>query len=104
MNVALALEYEGVCQREEHRVASGLNSRQVDAFVNTLIGLAEPVESHFRWRPVLRDPGDEMVLETAVNGSADMIVTFNQRDFQPVLARFGIDVLLPRDALRRIRQ
>jgi predicted nucleic acid-binding protein len=71
--------------------------------VTALIAMAEPVETHFLWRPQLRDAGDEMVLETAVNGSADALVTFNLRDYGQTPARFGIEVLLPREALRRIR-
>jgi predicted nucleic acid-binding protein len=74
----------------------------VDVFINALIGLAEPVDVHFLWRPQLRDPGDEMVLETAVNGRAEALVTFNQRDYGRVPASFGIEVLLPREALRGI--
>ena len=102
LSVPLALEYETICQLPEHRLAAGLSYREVEVFVNTLIGLAEPVEIHYRWRPQSRDPGDEMVVEAAVNGSADALVTFNRRDFGTVHKVFGIDVLLPREALARI--
>ena len=104
LSVPLALEYEAVCHLPEHRLASGLSAREVDAFVNTLIGLAEPVDVHFRWRPQLSDPGDEMVLETAINGQADALVTFNRRDYGESPMDFGIDVLLPREALERIKK
>ena len=102
-SVALALEYEAVCGRAEHRLASGLSEDEVDVFVTAVIALAQPVEVHFLWRPQLRDPGDEMVLDAAVNGSADAVVTFNVRDFGTVLPQFGVEVLLPREAIRRIR-
>lgn len=101
-NVALALEYEAVCTRVEHVAAAGLSARQVAIFLDALVALAEPVESHFIWRPQLRDAADEMVLEAAVNGGARAIVTFNQRDFGAAPARFGLEVLLPRDTLRRL--
>lgn len=104
ISVTLALEYEAVCCEAEHRLASGLSEQEVDVYVTALIALAEPVETHFLWRPQLRDPGDEMVLETAVNGRADALVTFNVRDFGPVPSAFGIEVLLPREALERIKQ
>lgn len=53
---------------------------------------------------MLRDPDGEMVLEVAVNGSADAIVTFNLRDYGNVpTVTFGIEVLLPSTAIRRIR-
>jgi putative PIN family toxin of toxin-antitoxin system len=102
-NVALALEYEATCSRAEHRLASGLSDAQVHAFLDAVVAMAEPVETHFLWRPLLRDPGDEMVLEAAANGRAAAIVTFNQRDFGPVPLQFGIEVLSPIAALRRIR-
>lgn len=57
--------------------------------------LIEPVTTHYLWRPQLRDPADEMVLEVAVNGRVDALVSFNHRDFGPAPARFGI-ALLPR--------
>jgi putative PIN family toxin of toxin-antitoxin system len=104
LSVPLALEYEAICSRAEHRLAAGLSERQIATFVNTIIALAAPVTIHFLWRPQLRDPNDEMVLETAVNGQADAIVTFNIRDFGEAPGRFGIDLLLPRTAIKRIRQ
>jgi len=65
--------------------------------------MAEPVETHFLWRPQLRDPNDEMVLEAAGNGQPDALVIFNRRDFGTAPAQFGVEVLLPRDAIARIR-
>ena len=55
----------------------------------------------FLWRPRLPDPNDDMVLEAAVNGRADAIVTFNRRDFAGVISEFGIDILTPIEILRR---
>ena len=103
LSVALALEYEAVCREAEHRLASGLSADEVDIFLDAVIALAEPVRTHFLWRPQLRDPGDEMVLETAVNGRAGVLVTFNLRDFGSAPSRFGIEVLLPAEALKRLQ-
>ena len=103
LTASLALEYEAICHLPEHRLASGLSENEVGIFVNTIIGLAEPVEIHFLWRPSVRDPGDEMVLEAAVNGRANVRVTFNRRDYGSAPRRFGIEILLPRDALKRMR-
>jgi putative PIN family toxin of toxin-antitoxin system len=102
-NVALALEYEATCRRAEHGVAAGLSPAQVGVFIDAVIALAEPVETHFLWRPQLRDPGDELVLEAAVNGQANAIVTFNQKDFGEIPMKFSVEVLAPVDALRRIK-
>lgn len=104
LSVPLAFEYEAVCTKAEHYVAAGLTERQAVVFVNAVIALAEPVTIHFLWRPQLRDANDEMVLEAAVNGRADVLVTFNMRDFGEAPSRFGVEVLLPRDAVKRMRQ
>jgi putative PIN family toxin of toxin-antitoxin system len=104
VSVPLAIEYESICRKHEHRLAAGLSDRQVDIFLDAMLAMAEPVETHFLWRPQLRDPNDEMVLEAAVNGRADALVTFNRRDFGTAPERFGVPVLLPREALARINQ
>jgi predicted nucleic acid-binding protein len=98
------MEYEAICSEAEHRLAAGLSEREVGIFLDAVVAMAEPVTTHFLWRPQLRDPSDEMVLEAAVNGRADLLVTFNVRDFGPVPSRFGIEVMIPRNALERIRQ
>ena len=103
VSMPLALEYEAVCSRAEHRLAAGLSDREVKVFLTTVVALAEPVTTHFLWRPQLRDPGDEMVLEAAINGRADALVTFNARDFGSVPAQFGVEILLPREAMGRIK-
>ncbi len=104
LSVPLLIEYEAACRRAEHRLAAGLSETEIETFLDGLVFLAEPVETHYRWRPQLRDPGDEMVLETAVNGRARAIVTFNRRDFGAAPANFGIEVLSPAEALRRTYQ
>src|SRR5262249_19986179 len=102
-NVALALEYEATCQLAEHRLVAGLDPRQVGIFIDAVLAMIEPVETHFMWRPQLRDPADEFVLEAAVNGQAAAIVNFNLRDFGRVPAQFGIELLTPAEGIRRIR-
>lgn len=94
---------EATCRRPEHVTAAGLTLDEVEIFLTAVVALAEPVESHFMWRPRLRDPGDEMMLEAAVNGSAAAIVTFNRRDFGVVPLQFGVEVLTPSEVVRRIR-
>ena len=104
LTVALALEYEAKCLMAEHRLASGLSARDADLYVDGLLGMAEPVKAFFRWRPQLRDPGDELVLEAAVNGQAEAIVTFNESHLREARAGFGIEVMRPAVALRRIEK
>ena len=104
LTTTLLAEYEAICGLAEHRMVTRLGSEAVQVFLDGLADLAEPVEIFFRWRPMLHDPDDEMVLEAAVNGQADAIVTFNRRDFGDVPARFGIAVMSPADALRSLRR
>jgi putative PIN family toxin of toxin-antitoxin system len=98
----LLIEYEAVMTRIEHLEASGLTVEEVSAVLDTVAATAEPVRLAFHWRPTLRDPDDDMVLETAANGRADAIVTFNKRDFTPIAERFGVEVLSPGEALRKL--
>jgi putative PIN family toxin of toxin-antitoxin system len=102
LSVALALEYEAKCMLAEHRLAAGLTVAEAGIYIDGLIAMAEPVQMHFRWRPQLHDPGDELVLEAAVNGMASAIVTFNEKDLREAWLSFGIAVIRPGEALRRI--
>jgi putative PIN family toxin of toxin-antitoxin system len=104
LSVPLILEYEAVLRRPEQLEVCGLNERQVERVLDDLAAVARPVKFAFRWRPKLRDPNDDMVLETAMNGGADAIVTFNGRDFQIVDLDQICAVILPREALQTLRR
>ncbi len=102
VSTALFLEYEDVLKRPENRLATGMSERDVERFLAALASASEAVEVSFRWRPQLRDPKDEMVLEAAVNGRADGLVTHNVRDFRSAAERFDVRVLLPRELLKEV--
>lgn len=103
ISVALMLEYEAVLTRPEHLVESGLDAEEVNEFLDALVLVCEPVRLSFLWRPAVRDPDDDMVLELAVNGKADALATFNVRDFAQVAKGFGIAVLSPGAAWKKVR-
>ncbi len=94
VSTSLLIEYEAVMTRPKHLEASSLASEDVGILLDAVAGIAKPVRLAFHWRPTLRDPDDDMVLETAVNGGATAIVTFNVKDFEGA-RQFGIDVLKP---------
>lgn len=100
---ALFLEYEAVLKRPEQCLAHGLGLGDIDRFLAALASACEAVDVSFQWRPQLSDPNDEMVLETAVNGRADALVTHNVRDFAKGAARFGLRVLRPGELLKELR-
>lgn len=97
-SVPLMIEYQAVMTRPEHLDASGLSAGDVSVLLDAVAAVAEPVRLAFLWRPAVRDPNDDMVLEAAVNGRADAIVTFNARDFRGVARHFGVRVLAPGEA------
>ena len=103
-SVPLFYEYEDVLNRAEFLLDAGITRAEIGLFLTDLAGIVRPVDLRFLWRPQLRDPGDEMVLETGVNGRAVAIVTHNTRDFGDAPGRFGIEVWSPADALRRLGQ
>lgn len=99
---ALFLEYEDVLKRPEQREVSGLTVALVDAALTALAAAIEPVEVRFAWRPQLRDANDEMVLDAAVNGRADALVTHNLADFAHAAPRFDLLLLPPGELLKRM--
>ena len=100
---ALFLEYDAVLKRPEQRLVHGLGLRDIDRFLSALAAACEAVEVSFQWRPQLSDANDEMVLETAVNGQADALITHNVRDFVKGAERFGLRVLRPGEFLKELR-
>lgn len=103
LSVPLVLEYEAVLTRPEHLQVSSLKDADVHLLVNALIAVAQHVRNSYLWRPLLPDPADDMVFETAINGSATGLVTFNQRHFTAAGQYFECLILLPSEALKLLR-
>lgn len=103
-SVPLILEYESVLKRPEHLAAIGLTTEEVDTVLDALALVIEPVRLAFLWRPQLRDPNDEMVLETAVNGQADRLATFNVRHLAAAAREFGVRAGLPGEIWREVQR
>jgi putative PIN family toxin of toxin-antitoxin system len=103
LSVPLLLEYEDVLKRPETIQETGLDLAQEDEVLNFLCLRGKEIRIHYLWRPQLIDAKDDMVLETAVNGGANTIVTFNCRDFQVAASIWNIDVLTPVAYLRHLK-
>jgi putative PIN family toxin of toxin-antitoxin system len=80
VSVPLMLEYEAVLVRQARSL--GLTRRDVSDVLDYVCSVARRQAIFFLWRPRLRDPGADMVLEAAVAAGARYIVTFNKRDFE----------------------
>ncbi len=104
VSVPLMIEYEAVLTRPEHLAAAGITSDDASTVLDALAAVIEPVRLSFLWRPRLKDVADEMVLETAVNGTADRLVTFNLKHLGEAALEFGIRAVKPGEALRQIAE
>jgi len=103
VSVPLMLEYEAVLKRPDQLKVSQRDDAMTDAFLDALSLHLEPVHLHYLWRPQLRDAADEMVLETALNGRADVLVTLNISDFSAA-AQFRLSVLSPGAFFHRLQE
>jgi putative PIN family toxin of toxin-antitoxin system len=99
LSVPLVFEYESAGKKIAR--SAGLKHSDIDDVIDYLCSVAEHHKIHFLWRPFLRDPSDDMVLELAVEGGAGYIVTFNLKDFAGI-EDFGVSAVTPQEFLRMI--
>jgi predicted nucleic acid-binding protein len=104
MDLKLGLEYRDVALRSEHVRASALSKPEILELIETMEAFAEPVEILSKTRPLSSDPGDDMVLDVAINGWAEALVTTNKKHFAAAGKRFGIPVLSPAELLEKMRE
>lgn len=105
VSVATVIEYEAVLKRAEHLQVTQLDAEEVDRFLDDFVAHADQITPHFRTRPAVQDPDDEIFVELAINGQADALVSFNIGDYRPAdprAPRLGILVCRPGDILRRL--
>lgn len=97
ISVPLILEYEDVLKRYIHH----LTEEDVDKVINYICKVGSRRKIYFLWRPFLKDPKDDMILELAIESQSRYIVTFNIKDFKGA-DKFGINVLKPVDFLKEV--
>ena len=101
LSVPLVLEYEEILIRQASQL--GLSKEDVESILDYLCRVANLQEVFFLWRPVLPDLKDDFVLEVAVAGGCDAIVTHNVRDFVGTRS-FGIAVVRPGSFLNELKE
>ena len=99
LSVPLALEYEAVAKRTVSEIA--LTIEDLENIIDYIIRCSTHWKIHYLWRPGLKDPADDMLLELAVAAGCEAIITYNKNDFGGV-ERFGIRVVTPREFLQEI--
>ncbi|MBF0414127.1 MAG: putative toxin-antitoxin system toxin component, PIN family [Desulfamplus sp.] len=96
ISVPLILEYEDVAKRQTHTL--GLSPADIDDILDYICQIGNKREIFYLWRPILKDPKDDMVLELAVESESDYILTYNKKDFLQSIS-FGIEILTPKEFL-----
>jgi putative PIN family toxin of toxin-antitoxin system len=99
VSVPLVLEYEKVARGLIRR--GGLSAGDIDDILDYMCAVSHHRNIFYLWRPFLRDPKDDMVLELAVVAQCDFIITYNKRDFSGI-QQFGIEALTPKEFLEKI--
>jgi len=99
ISVPLVLEYEDVAKRLLEDIP--LTEQDIDDILDYLCAVAQHQQIFYLWRPFLKGPKDDMVLELAVTANCDFIVTYNKKDFREV-ERFGLRVVTPKEFLEEI--
>ncbi|MEM6254365.1 MAG: putative toxin-antitoxin system toxin component, PIN family [Cyanobacteria bacterium P01_D01_bin.156] len=99
LSVPLVLEYEEVLLRQLPNLT--INASDIQDFIDFHCTIAAHHQIFFLWRPYLRDPKDDMVLELAVKAECDSVVTYNTRDFAGI-EQFGISAITPAEFLDSI--
>jgi len=103
MGTALLAEYEDVMGRAALFEGCRLSPGERDELLDVFLSCCEWTRVYYLWRPNLRDEADNYLVELAVAGAAECIVTYNLRDLSPMELRFpGLRVVTPEDFLKEI--
>jgi putative PIN family toxin of toxin-antitoxin system len=103
LDYKLACEYRDVALRSEHLKASGKTQKETELLIAMLEAVAEPVFVAVRHAPLSQDANDDMVLELAIIGGADAIVTNNTKHFRQAARDFDLQLLTPAELLNEFR-
>lgn len=96
LSVPLLLEYEDVSKRQAEELE--LSEKTIDNILDYLCTVSRRWKIHYLWRPLLKDPQDDMVLELAVASKSEAIITYNKGDFSGV-EQFGVRLITPQELL-----
>ena len=100
LSTTLLFEYEDILKRKQADLA--LTDKEIDTVLDNLCYLSEFQKIYFLWRPFLKDPKDDHVLELAVASQVNTIVTYNLKDFRRI-EKFGIQAITPKSLLEKIK-
>jgi len=93
-------EYEDILKRKQTELE--LSDQEIEVILDNLCYYSEFQKIYFLWRPYLKDPKDDHVLELAVASQIETIVTYNLKDFK-VINKFGIQAITPKTLLEKLK-
>ena len=95
----LIFEFESVAKRES--LYLNISNEQIGIIIDMICKLSKKCEIFFLWRPFLKDPKDDFILELAIESQSEFIITYNKKDFYGA-EKFGIKALTPKEFLEMI--
>ncbi len=101
LSVPLVLEYEAILKGHLNRTI--FSDSDIEDFIDYLCAVGIKTKIFYLWRPYLKDPFDDHVLEVAINSNAEVIVTFNKKDFLEAES-LGIKILTPKEFLEELTE
>ncbi len=99
ISVSLIFEYEDVLKRGDLYI--DLGTEDIDNILDYICKIADRREIFYLWRPFLKDPKDDLILELAVESESDFIITYDKKDFEGI-DKFGLQILTPGEFLEKI--
>ena len=101
MGTALYIEYESLLARDDLFSACILTKKEREELLNAFLSVCEWVHVYYLWRPNLKDEADNHLIELAVAGGCDAIVTNNVKDFQQSQLQFPeIQIIRPSQLIK----
>lgn len=100
LSTPLILEYEDIAKRMVTKLA--ISMQDIDVVIDYICSVSNQHKIFYLWRPFLKDPKDDMVLELAVAAKCSYIITYNKKDFKHVKSQFGISIVTPDEFLQEI--
>lgn len=101
ISVPLILEYESIITKELDNL--NIDRNDIDIILDYLCSVGEKHEIFYLWRPFLKDPKDDFILELAYTSNSNFIITFNKRDFQAA-KKLGIKILSPQEFIKLLEK
>ncbi len=105
INNTLFCEYEDVFNRQEIISKSPYSEAEANELFDAFLSICRWTKIYYLWRPNLVDESDNYLVELAVAGNAEMIVTHNIKDLKRAELKFPqIQIWQPQEVIKLWQQ